>query len=328
MSINTSTGIVWSDRYVEHDTGPCHPERSSRLSGIEDKLARAGAFSTTLHIEPVPVDLEAVYRVHEPDYVKRLHQRSENGLPYIDSVECPLCPVTYQIALLAVGGTIRACDEVMAGRIESAFCAVRPPGHHAEAAKAYGFCYLNNIAIAAEYLRHAYGLKRVAILDWDVHHGNGTQHHFEADPDVLFISLHQDPRTLFPGTGFEDEVGVGPGTGATMNFPMMPGSGDEDYFRAFEQQILPRMSEFAPEFLLISAGFDAHADDPLANMGLSTEAFEWMTVQCVRLMHELGRPRIVSVLEGGYNIDALGDCILAHLQGYGSPVLSVPSARQ
>lgn len=317
--MNAKTGIVWSDRCLEHDTGPHHPERPARLSGIREKLTRAGAFSSTARIEPALVSLESVQHVHAPDYIERFRLRSENGLPYLDVSECPLCPATFEIARLAAGGMIAACDEVMAGRIESAFCAVRPPGHHAERSKAYGFCYFNNIAIAAEHLRHIYGIQRLGILDWDVHHGNGTQHHFEADPNVLFVSLHQDPRTLFPGTGFDEETGIGPGTGTTLNISMMPGSDDGHYYRAFERQILPRMSDFAPEFLLISAGFDAHVDDPLANIDLSTEAFEWMTVQCVRLMRELGKPRIVSVLEGGYNVDALGDCILAHLQGYALP---------
>lgn len=313
------TGLVWSDRYTEHDPGPHYPERPERLSGIKPRLSRAGLFQATVPVEPTPADFEAVERVHYPTYIDRFRQRCERGLPYIDTVECPLCPSTFEIARLAAGGTIRACDEVMAGRLDSVFCAIRPPGHHAEADKAYGFCYFNNVAIAAEYLRFEHHLKRVAILDWDVHHGNGTQHHFEDDPDVLFISIHQHPRTLFPGTGFEDECGIGPGLGTTLNCPMMPGSTDEHYHRAFDRQILPKIAEFKPEFLLISAGFDAHVDDPLAHMDLSTQAFDWMTVQAVRIMREVGHPRIVSVLEGGYNLDALADCIQAHLEGFLSP---------
>lgn len=316
MHIMTRTGLVWSDSFLEHETGPHYPERPERLSGIRGRLERAGVFNKTVSVEPFEADLALIERVHSPEYIERFRQRSERGLPYVDTVECPLCPRTYYAARQAVGAMIRACDEVMAGRLDSVFCAVRPPGHHAEADKAYGFCYFNNIAIAAEYLRHEHGLERIAILDWDVHHGNGTQHHFEADPNVLFCSIHQHPRTLFPGTGFEDERGQGPGTGATLNCPMMPGSTDDHYYRAFDRQILPAIAEFKPQFLLISAGFDAHLDDPLAHMDLSTEAFDWMTVQSVRLMRELGHPRVVSVLEGGYNLDALADCIQAHLEGY------------
>lgn len=316
MHIMARTGLVWSDCFLEHETGPHYPERPERLSGIRPRLERAGVFTKTVPIEPFEADLQLVERVHTLEYIERFRQRSERGLPYVDTVECPLCPRTFAAARQAVGGMIRACDEVMAGRLDSVFCAVRPPGHHAEADKAYGFCYFNNIAIAAEYLRHEYGLERLAILDWDVHHGNGTQHHFEADPNVLFCSIHQHPRTLFPGTGFEDERGRGAGSGTTLNCPMMPGSTDEHYYRAFDRQILPAIAEFKPQFLLISAGFDAHLDDPLAHMDLSTEAFDWMTVQSVRLMRELGCPRVISALEGGYNLDALADCIQAHLEGY------------
>jgi len=313
------TGLVWSQRFLEHDPGPHYPERPERLSGIHPRLERAGVFRKTTQIEPEPADLALIQRVHAPDYIERFAQRCQRELPYIDTVECPLSAGTFDAARMAAGGLVKACDEVMSGRLESVFCAVRPPGHHAERDKAYGFCYFNNVAVAAEHLRLAHGLSRIAILDWDVHHGNGTQHHFENDPDVLFVSIHQHPRTLFPGTGFEDERGIGQGVSATLNCPMMPGSTDEHYHRAFERQILPRLAEFRPEFLLISAGFDAHVDDPLAHMDLSTEAFDWMTVQCVRLMRELGRPRIVSVLEGGYNLDALADCVLAHLQGLQLP---------
>ncbi len=310
-----TTGIVWSDQYVLHDTGPHHPERAERINAIHDRLQTSGILAKTTRILPEAIDLKFVERVHSVDYIERLRLRSERELSYIDTQECPLCPLTFEVSRLAAGGMIKACDEVMAGNLESAFCPVRPPGHHAEHERAYGFCYLNNIAIAAEHLRNEYGLKRIAILDWDVHHGNGTQHHFEADPDVFFCSLHQDPRTLFPGTGFANEVGTGPGAGATLNIPMMPGSTDEHYHRAFDRQVLPRIAEFRPEFMLVSAGFDAHVDDPLAHMGLSTQAFEWMTVQALQLMRELGQPRLVSVLEGGYNLDALADCVEAHMKG-------------
>lgn len=310
----TTTGLLWSNRYIEHDTGPHHPERPARLSGIHDRLEKAGLFKRTLAIEPRAVDLALVARVHRPEYIERFRQRVERGLSYIDTQECPLCPVTFEIARLAAGGTLAACDAVTQGQVRSVFCAIRPPGHHSEADRAMGFCYFNNIAIAAEYLRHEHGLSRVAIVDWDVHHGNGTQHHFEADPSVLFCSIHQHPRTLYPGTGFEWEAGTGAGAGTTLNCPMMPGSTDEHYYRAFDRLILPKISEFRPEFILISAGFDAHTDDPLANIELTTEAFEWMTLQTGRLANELGCPRIVSVLEGGYNIDALADCILAHVE--------------
>lgn len=309
-----STGLVWQDRYLDHETGPHHPEQPDRLSGIRQHIECAGLFKRCPAIEPIMPREEWILRVHSPQHVERLDQRRRRGLPYIDTQECPLCPATAEVARLAVGGVVAACDAALSGQIASAFCAVRPPGHHSERDRAMGFCYLNNVAIAAEYLRHEGGLDRVAILDWDVHHGNGTQHQFEADPSVLFISLHQHPRTLYPGTGFEEEVGVGPGRGTTLNCPMMPGSTDEHYHRIFDTRVLPALAEFRPQFLLISAGFDAHADDPLANLRLSTGAFEWMTARVCGLAAELGSIPIVSVLEGGYNIDALADCIVAHME--------------
>lgn len=312
-------GLVWSDRYLKHDTGPHHPERPARLGAIKDRLGRVSLLTSTLAIEPTPAELPSIERVHTPEYVQRFAQRCERDLGYVDTQECPLSSATFEISRLAVGGILAACDAVMADRIDSAFCAVRPPGHHAEADRAMGFCYFNNIAIAAEHLRHVHGLQRIAILDWDVHHGNGTQHHFEADPDVFFCSIHQHPQTLFPGTGYEDEIGVGAGKGTILNCPMMPGSDDSHYYRAFERSILPRIAAFKPEFLLISAGFDAHMDDPLANMNLTTDAFAWMTAQSAKLMHELGHPRIVSVLEGGYNLDILSDCVQAHLEALMCP---------
>jgi acetoin utilization deacetylase AcuC-like enzyme len=215
--------------------------------------------------------------------------------------------------LLAAGGAVAAVDAIMDGQVRNVFCAVRPPGHHAERALAMGFCYFNNVAIAAEHLRARYGLRRLAILDWDVHHGNGTQHIFEDDPDLLFCDIHQHPDTLYPGTGFEWEKGAGPGVGATLNIPLMPGSGDADYRWAFDNRIVPAIDAFKPEFLLISAGFDAHRDDPLADIELSTGMFAWMTMQALNLAERHCEGRLVSLLEGGYEPAVLAECIRAHL---------------
>jgi acetoin utilization deacetylase AcuC-like enzyme len=215
---------------------------------------------------------------------------------------------------LAAGGVVNAADAVARGEAGRAFCAVRPPGHHAERSNAMGFCFFNNVAIAAEYLRHQHGIERIAILDWDVHHGNGTQHYFEADPNVFFCSIHQHPDTLYPGTGYAEERGTGAGMGATLNVPMAPGSGDEEYRRAFETTILPALDRFRPEFLLISAGFDAHRADPLGHIKLSTEMFGWMTLHAMELARRHCGGRIVSVLEGGYDLTALADSVQAHLE--------------
>ena len=308
------TGLVWSPRYLEHDTGLHHPERAARLQSIHDRLTKTGLLGQLQVIEPTPVDLAAVERVHAPAYIERFQQASKDRAGFIDSPECPLSPTTFEIAQLATGGVLQAVDAVMADHIRNAFCAARPPGHHAEHDVAMGFCYFNSVAIAAEHLRATHHLERVAILDWDVHHGNGTQHHFDRDPNVFFCSLHQHPRTLFPGTGFEHEIGQGAAMGTICNITMMPGIRDDHYYHAFDTQVLPSITGFKPQFILVSAGFDAHMDDPLAQIELSTDAFAWMTRQTRKLAETLCQGRLVTFLEGGYQLDALADCVQAHVE--------------
>ena len=308
------TGLVLSDRYTEHDTGPHHPERPERIRAIAERMERAGLLAETARIEPPLIDPSLIELVHPAEYVSRVSHACETRAGFIDTPECPLSEASFEIARLAAGGLLAAVDAVMAGRLHNAFCAVRPPGHHAERRCAMGFCYFNNVAIAAEYLRAHHRLGRVAIVDWDVHHGNGTHHHFDRDPNVLYCSVHQDPHTLYPGTGFDWEQGLDAGTGTTLNVTMAPGSGDDEYRRAFEERILPAIDEFRPDFLLISAGFDAHRSDPLANIMLTTEAFGWMTRRLRLQAESLCKGRVVSVLEGGYDLNALADSAQAHVE--------------
>lgn len=311
------TGIVWSDVFLQHDTGPHHPERAERLQSIHDRLASTGLLTRCRVITPEPVDLSLVERVHAGEYIGRFQEACEQGRHSIDTSDCAICPISFDAARLAAGAVVAAVDQVMAGRCANVFCPVRPPGHHAEYRAAMGFCFFNNIAIGAEYLRVRYGLQRLVILDWDVHHGNGTQHHFEADPDLLFISLHQHPYTLFPGTGFAQETGVGDGVNTTMNIPLMPGSSDDEYREAFDLQVLPAISKFKPEFILVSTGFDAHVCDPLAQINLQTESFAWMTRETRALAESLCGGRLVTVVEGGYHLEALADCTQAHVEALG-----------
>jgi acetoin utilization deacetylase AcuC-like enzyme len=201
----------------------------------------------------------------------------------------------------------------MSGTAKRAFAAVRPPGHHAEPNRPMGFCLFANISIAARYLQQQHGVERVAIVDFDVHHGNGTQAVFEADPSVLFVSLHQSPQTCYPGTGFEWENGVGKGRGFTVNLPFDPGAMDDDYMRAMESRVLPELDKFRPQVLLISAGFDAHRDDPLAQINLSDDAYEMMTRSLAQAADQHCDGKIVSMLEGGYNLAALGRSVVRHL---------------
>lgn len=310
----STTGFVYSPRYVEHDTGPSHPERPDRLRAIHDRLQKSGVLSLLESIPPQPIDLATLERVHARTYIERFRAACEQGSEALDTGDCRINPVSFDAAVLAAGGVVSAVDAVMRGDVHNAFCAVRPPGHHAERSMAMGFCFFNNIAVAAEHLRSKHRLGRVAILDWDVHHGNGTQHHFEADPNVLFCSIHQHPETLFPGTGYASETGYGEGEGFTINLPMAPGSGDDEYRLAFEDTILPALRSFKPEFLLVSAGFDPHRDDPLAHIRLSTPMFEWITRQVGLVAAECCQGRMVSVLEGGYALGALSECVQNHIE--------------
>lgn len=312
---------VYHDPLVlRHDTGPFHPEQPGRVEACAAALAAAGH---RLHAPPSPErTLEAISRVHPAGYVERLRQAAarapagagERAFTLFDSPDNPFGAVTFDAAVRAVGLTLAAVDDVLAGRARSGFVVVRPPGHHARARSAMGFCFLNTVAVAARDLLAARGLARVLVADFDVHHGNGTQHIFEEDPRVLFISLHGHPRHLYPGTGYEWEVGVGPGRGFTLNIPLMPGADDDQYQAAFEQLVQPRVDDFRPQVVLVSAGFDAHEGDPLAEMLVSDEGFDWMTRAIIQMAETHAEGRIVSVLEGGYDLGVLERCVAAHVE--------------
>jgi acetoin utilization deacetylase AcuC-like enzyme len=308
------TGLVQDDRFRLHDTGPHHPERSERLAAIHAALASRELDRATQPIDVSAVDLEHVLRVHSLEYIQRLRHACAAGAPIIDVPDSTISRASFDSALLAAGAAVNAVDAVFRRDVENAFCAVRPPGHHAERHMSMGFCLFNNIAIAARRLLDDHKLSRVLILDWDVHHGNGTQHTFEADPRVLFVSIHGHPGIVYPGTGYEYERGVGPGEGFTINVPMLPPSSDAEYRRVFDEKVLPAAEQFAPEFVLISCGFDAHRLDPLAPLELETSSFAWMTDQVIDLARRHARGRIVSLLEGGYHLDALGECAALHVE--------------
>jgi acetoin utilization deacetylase AcuC-like enzyme len=332
------TGIVAfssSSRFAEHETGPHHPERPDRIRAVALAVRAAGLVESTnpfpdfqldlqlspvggkklMEIEPTPAALEDLLRVHTAKEIETVRRVSQVGGGVLDQGDTPAGPKSYEIALLSCGSALRCADAVMEGKALRAFSAARPPGHHAEPDHAMGFCLFNNVAVTARYIQAKYGVKRVAIVDFDVHHGNGTQAAFEDDPSVLFVSLHQHPRTCYPGTGNEWEVGEGPGRGTILNIPMMPGSGDEEYLAAFGSQVLPKLDSFGPEMLLISAGFDAHMEDPLAQMNVTEDCFFKMTRLLVESAERHCGGRVVSVLEGGYNLRALGRSVVRHLVG-------------
>jgi|UniRef100_A0A7C3UW29 acetoin utilization deacetylase AcuC-like enzyme len=308
------TGLVYDDQYLKHRPGEWHPERPARLEAIMQRLQDTGLLEELVLIRPYPAPVPWIERLHDPDYIKRFKAACEKGYTIFGVPDCGICPESYEVALLAVGGVFAAIENVMNGLVQNAFCAVRPPGHHAERNKAMGFCFFNNIALGAVYLLENFGLERVAIVDWDVHHGNGTQHLFESDPRVFYLSLHEDPYSCYPGTGLAQEQGKGKGLGFTLNLPLPAGSGDEAYLGALEREGLPRLREFAPQFVLISAGFDAHEDDPLAHQNLTRGAYQKMGSLVLKLAEDFAQGRLISVLEGGYNLTVLADCVEDHLR--------------
>lgn len=307
------TGLIQDKRFQRHRTGDNHPERPDRLVRIADVLDERGLTQSCQSIDVTPIHDEGLLANHDAIYIERLRSACREGASFIDIPDSAIVPESESIARLAAGSVINAVDEVMAGRINNAFAAVRPPGHHAERNLSMGFCLYNNVALAARHLLLQHHLSRVLILDWDVHHGNGTQHSFEDDPHVLFISVHGHPGIVYPGTGHEEECGVGEGEGYTLNLPVLPPSGDRQYRELFDNVVLPRIDDFKPEFILLSAGFDAHRLDPLAPIELETESFGWMTDAMTDAARQHCQGRLVSLLEGGYHLDALADSVALHV---------------
>jgi acetoin utilization deacetylase AcuC-like enzyme len=340
MAMNAhKVGFCSSPVFVEHQTGPHHPERPDRLRAVARAVRQAGlvksadpfpefefdsqirpvseAGAGVVELEPSLVDERVLELVHPARHIERVRRVCEMGGGVVDQGDTVVGPRSFEVAMQAVGAVLRSAEAVMRGEVGRSFAAVRPPGHHAEPDRAMGFCLFSNIAIAARYLQKQHDVGRIAIVDFDVHHGNGTQAAFEEDPTVLFISLHQHPRTIYPGTGYDWEEGVGHGRGLTLNIPMAPTSDDDAYLRAMEERVMPKLDRFRPEVLLISAGFDAHHEDPLAHIDLSEEGFEQMTRMLVEMAGTHSGGRVVSVLEGGYNLRALGRSVVRHLVGLG-----------
>ena len=306
------SGFLYDERFLDHDAGPGHPERKERLMSTIAHLRSQSWFEHLPKLEARSTDERWIEGVHSLDLVKRARAACAEELPYLDVMDVGVSRDSFDVALLAAGAAQVLADRVVAGEVDNAFALCRPPGHHAEHNQALGFCLFNNVAIAARYLQKHHGFDKILILDWDVHHGNGTQHSFEDDPSVLYVSTHQYP--YYPGTGSRSETGVGRGQGATLNCPMPAGAGDDLYREAFMEKILPKIDEFAPEFIIISAGFDAHVDDPLANIRLSTEFFGWMSSRMMEAADKHCQGKLISMLEGGYNIDMLPLCVDIHLR--------------
>ncbi len=306
------TGFFYDPIFLQHDTGS-HPENAGRLSAIMQRMTQQGVLGSLEQRTSRKATEEEVRLVHSPDYIRYVEEASLSGKEFLDTPDCQLSQQTFDVALHAAGALVDAVLDVAEGRLDNAFVACRPPGHHAESAQAMGFCYFNNVAVGAQVLTQRLGYQRVLIFDFDVHHGNGTQHSFEERKDVYFSSMHQHPRTLYPGTGYAEERGFGEGLGYTLNVPMLPFATDLDYLQAFDSQILPRFQEYKPDFVLVSAGFDAHKDDPLASINLSQAGFDGLMARMRKLADETCGGKMVSVLEGGYNYQRLSECVSSHV---------------
>jgi len=322
------TGIVRDARFLDHITADGHPENPGRLLSIHAALEDLMNEIRLAEIKPRRAESAEIELIHSPGYLRALAATAGKE-------HCALTPDTftsaksYDTALLAAGGMCEMIARVVSGELDNGFVLLRPPGHHAERNRAMGYCLVNNIALGARFARRYLGMKRILIVDWDVHHGNGTQHIFEDDPSVLFFSVHQYPH--FPGTGVFTEIGRGPGEGYTVNIPLPKGLGDSEYLTIFETLLNPLALEFEPDLILVSAGFDTHREDPLGGMRMTPLGFAALTRSLMRIADRCCRGRLVLGLEGGYQVSVLGDCVRAvicELSGLSLGRLTGPSSKK
>ncbi|HEX3684778.1 MAG TPA: histone deacetylase [Bryobacteraceae bacterium] len=305
------TGIVADARVEKHDTGPGHPERPARYRAVMERLEGSGLLQDVTRIEARSASDDELALVHTRDYIALVERDAALGRRQLTTGDTDIGAHSVESARVAAGSVLSGVDAVFSGHIGNAFCVVRPPGHHASEAIGMGFCFFNNVAIAARYAQHRYGAERVLIVDWDVHHGNGTQDIFYRDGSVLFFSTHQSP--WYPGTGAASERGEGDGAGKTVNCPFPAGSARREIVGAFQEMLLPAAGEFQPDFLMISAGFDSRINDPLGHFLLTDEDFAELTRMMTDFAADHCAGRLVSVLEGGYNLDGLGRASEAHV---------------
>jgi acetoin utilization deacetylase AcuC-like enzyme len=321
--MGSTTGVVIDPRYAAHDTGPGHPERPERIMTLLPLLAPNAERIVAVAARPATADELAL--VHDGAYIEEVAATAHDRPWYAFDADTPTSPQSYATACLAAGGLLALLDGVMDGTVRNGFAFVRPPGHHAERHRAMGFCLFNNVAVGAEYLRRRYRLERILVVDWDLHHGNGTQHMFETDPGVLYVSTHQYPYD--PGTGALDDVGRDDGEGYTVNLPFPAGYGDAEYREAFTRIVEPIAHQYAPQFVLISAGFDAHARDPLGGMEVTEAGFAAMARSLLGVATAHAGGRCAALLEGGYDLTAIRNSsqrVLDELVNAAAPIPDAP----
>ena len=304
------TGYITDPFYLKHENEP-HPENPGRLTAIKSKLESSKFYNNLALIQPRKATVEDIARIHDRGYIESVEQSCQNGVRNLDA-DTVICPDSFQAALLSSGAGLEALDKILDGTIDNAFCAVRPPGHHAEQNRAMGFCLFNNVGVVARYAQEVKQLGKIFIFDWDVHHGNGTQHSFYKNSSIFYSSTHQYP--FYPGTGSSDETGSGDGLGSNLNLPMRAYSKDADYLTLIENKLVPTIQKYNPDLIIISAGFDAHENDPLAQVELSTECFGKMTQKLLEVARDVCQGRMLSMLEGGYDYSALGDSVQLHIE--------------
>lgn len=312
MDSLAKTAVVYDPHYKDHDPGFGHPEKPERCNAVIEGIKSAVPVKRVAFIKPRMATQEEIELCHAHEYAETARRDIMGGYGSLSTGDTDVCAGSFDIALLAAGGCIAAVDAVMTGKVRNAFCAVRPPGHHATRDRGMGFCIFNNIAIAARYAQKRRGIGKVLIADWDVHHGNGTQDIFYEDPSVFYFSTHQWP--CYPGTGTADETGTGKGKGYTMNCPVAPGSGREEIVGAFRDNLVPAMEKFRPEFVMISAGFDARAGDRIGSLLLKDEDFGELTRIVMEIADKYAGGRIVSALEGGYTLPGLASSSGEHVK--------------
>jgi acetoin utilization deacetylase AcuC-like enzyme len=307
-----ATAILADPVYKEHQTGRLHPERPERMDAVVHALEQDGAIKDALRIPVRPATVDELALCHTRPYIEIARRDVASGARDLSTGDTQISPQSFEVALKAAGGLLNAVDAVVERKAANAFCAVRPPGHHATPNRGMGFCLFNNVAIAARYAQKKHGIARVVIVDWDVHHGNGTQDIFYSDGSVFYFSTHQSP--WYPGTGASNETGEGKGKGATLNCPFPSGSGSKEILGVFHSKLIPAMRDFKPELVLLSAGFDSRLGDPLGEFTLSDADFADLTTLMLEIAHKYAGGRLVSVLEGGYSLPGLATASAAHVE--------------